>query len=171
MPNVKEILYRLQVPNELNNFSYRLFAIFAFNFHTICKICPLSRIAKKAIKPFKYLHTPTKAQTNKYPHFRPHTQTPLHTHTWTRADILHARMQINAKHFLEWGRETVWMFCRLLFQVSRLDLISRCACGKVFHHMPHCVYLIDFSSVPSQKFNSCISCALFVFVFGVCFVL
>lgn len=60
-------------------------------------------------------------------------------------------MQINAKHFLEWGRETVWMLCRLLFQVSRLDLISRCACSEVFHHMPHCVYLIDFSSVSQPK--------------------
>lgn len=60
-------------------------------------------------------------------------------------------MQINAKQFLQWGRETVRILCRLLFQVSRLDLIFRCDCSDVFHHMPHCVYLIDLSSFALPK--------------------
>lgn len=79
-------------------------------------------------------------------------------------------MQINAKQFLQWGRETVRILCRLLFQVSRLDLIFRCDCSDVFHHMPHCVLdRFEFICPPESSIRASRAFCLFSYFVYVLF--
>lgn len=126
-------------------------------FPQYAKYVCVSRIAKKAIKPFKYLHTHTKGQTNKYPHPNPHTHS--HTRTQTCTDMLHAHMQINAKHSLSSALSTfTWRFSRFGF-----DLIFRCVTRGFSSHATHCVYLMDFSSASAAEEVQFVRVCLFVF--------